>query len=429
MSNEIRRIGVFNYGLNGGGAEQVAATLISLWQRSGHFVVLFTEEKISNNSEFLVSDGTECIVLPKESSCRLAAWEAAVAKYGIEVLVHHQYAAKTLASDTEFLSRIGVKTIVVVHDPLCTERYGFDPWNNSLFNGLPYINVDALVCLSPVETLWWGLLLKRPAYYIPNPITIAVSDREGNIDYFDKAILWIGRFTERKRLEDAIRAFSILSETHADATLIVLGGSGRKSIDKKYHKLAQELGVGNRVKFMGKQRDVSSYFRRATLHLVTSASESFGLTIVESKMHGVPVVMYDLPNLSLTKDKKGILTAEWGNVNDLAAKLASVLEDKDNCKKLGKEGLLSIGEFSDDKILKQWNNILRELMSSDRLNGELIIYQSIENYHAIVYEMMRSWNFFMKKNYWKLKLFEKVEQYISTEWIKRILRKRWPHVF
>lgn len=429
MLNEIRKIGVFNYGLNGGGAEQVAATLISLWQKSGHFVVLFTEQQINNSSEFVVSDSTECVVLPKEYSCRLAAWEEAVAKYGIEVLVHHQYAAKTLASDTEFLSKIGVKIIVIVHDPLCAERYGFDPWNSSLFNGLPYINVDALVCLSPVDALGWGTMLRRPASYIPNPLTVAVCNDEDHKEELSKVILWIGRFIEGKRLEDAIKAFAILSETHEDAILTVLGSSGQKSIDRKYQRLAYRLGVGTKVKFMGKQRDVSSYFRRATLHLITSASESYGLTIAESKMHGVPVVMYELPNLSLTKDRKGILTAEWGNVNDLADKLSHILTNREFCNKLGREGLLSINEFSDENILKQWNQIFDKLINGGNLSWKMENYQSIDNYQAIVYEMMRSWHFFMKKNYWKLKLFEKMEQHIGTEWIKRILRKRWPHVF
>ena len=429
MTNKVLRIGVFNYGLNGGGAERVVASLISLWQKSGHFVVLFTEEKINNNAEFTVSDLTECVVLPKEHSSRLAAWKEAVVKYEFEVLVHHQYPAKTLASDTELLSKIGVKTIVIVHDPLCAERYGFDPWNNSLFNGLPYINVSALVCLSPVETLWWGLLLKRPAYYIPNPITTPSCNDNEIIDYTGKDILWIGRFTERKRLEDAIKAFALISDKHNDVTLTILGSSGQNSIDRKYHKLAQKLGIGTKVKFMGKQRDVSSYFRRATLHLITSASESFGLTIAESKMHGVPVVMYELPNLALTKDQKGILTAEWGNVNDLAAKLSFILTNNDYCNELGKDGMLSMSEFTDSNVLNKWNEIFDKLISGNNLNGELINYQTIDNYQAIVNEMMRSWNFFMKKNYWKLKIFEKIEQYMPTGRIKKLIQNRWPNVF
>jgi glycosyltransferase involved in cell wall biosynthesis len=429
IANKPRKIGVFNYGLNGGGAERVVTSLISLWEKNGHFVVLFTDENIDDIAEFPVSESTECVVLPKESSCRLAAWKEAVDKYELELLVHHQYPAKSLKSDAEHLSKIGVKIIVIIHDSFSAERYGFDPWNNSLLKGLPYTHVDTLVCLSPVEALWWGMLLKRPARYIPNPLTVLVCNDEEKIAEASKEILWIGRFIEGKRLEDAIKAFAIISETHADTILTVLGSSGRNSIDRKYQNLAYRLGVGTKVKFMGKQKDVTSYFRRATLHLITSASESFGLTIAESKMLGVPIVMYELPNLSLTKDRKGILTAEWGNVKDLADKLSYILDNDEYRKKLGDEGLLSIGEFSDDKILKQWNNIFVNLIDNKGLNDELHDYQTIENYHAIVYEMMRSWDFFMRKNYWKIKIFEKLEQYINTEWIKKLMRDRWPHVF
>jgi len=146
-------------------------------------------------------------------------------------------------------------------------------------------------------------------------------------------------------------------------------------------------------------------------------------------MHGVPVVMYDLPNLSLTKDQRGILTAEWGNVRDLADKLSYILANSEYCKKLGEEGQLSLEEFSDDKILNQWNIIFDRVIGGHRLGVELNGYQTNDNYRALVIEMMRSWNFFMKRNYWKFKVFKKIEQHVPIEWLKRLIRNRWPDVF
>lgn len=88
-------------------------------------------------------------------------------------------------------------------------------------------------------------------------------------------------------------ALSILPEM-PNALLYVAGDGPEEGYLKK---LAEELGVADRVNFLGslKGQKLTAFYNAMDVFLMTSIYEGFGRTIVEALSQGLPVVANDIP--------------------------------------------------------------------------------------------------------------------------------------
>ena len=118
-------------------------------------------------------------------------------------------------------------------------------------------------------------------------------------------LLYVGRIQPLKGTELAIR--SLAASRHRDAQLLVVGGpsgvDGAAEVDR-IHKLAAELGLGDRVRFVDPQPHhlLSTYYRAADVCLVPSRSESFGLVALEAGACGTPVIASNVGGLQTIID-------------------------------------------------------------------------------------------------------------------------------
>lgn len=104
------------------------------------------------------------------------------------------------------------------------------------------------------------------------------------------ASVWIGMISElhpTKRIEDAIRAFSLLVHEFADSALIVLGeGTERGCLEK----LITELHLEKRVKLIGHVPDAPQYLRAFEVFVHSSQSEALAFAVLEAGLASLPVV-------------------------------------------------------------------------------------------------------------------------------------------
>ena len=118
-------------------------------------------------------------------------------------------------------------------------------------------------------------------------------------------LLYVGRIQPLKGTELAIR--SLAGSHHRDAQLLVVGGpsgvDGAAEVDR-IHKLAADLGLGDRVRFVDPQPHhlLSTYYRAADVCLVPSRSESFGLVALEAGACGTPVIASNVGGLQTIID-------------------------------------------------------------------------------------------------------------------------------
>jgi glycosyltransferase involved in cell wall biosynthesis len=135
-------------------------------------------------------------------------------------------------------------------------------------------------------------------------------------------IVFVGRVAPEKNLDVLVRAVALLP-AELSATLTIVGDG---EMIPKLTALAKELGLEDRVKFLGFVSDERKQeaLTNATVFAMPSTAELQSISSLEGMASGLPVVAADSMALPHLIDGNGYLFAP-GDVDDLAAKLTTVL--------------------------------------------------------------------------------------------------------
>jgi D-inositol-3-phosphate glycosyltransferase len=157
-------------------------------------------------------------------------------------------------------------------------------------------------------------------------------------------VVLAGRVQPLKGHELAVRAIAELRAAGAPVPLLVVAGEatpGDEGYELELRSLADRLGVGADVRFVGAltRDELAKLFDAASVTLVPSFSETFGLVALESAACGTPVLAYRAGGLAESVDDEitGVLMTtrdpgEW------ARELGSLLTDDDRNARLGAAG-------------------------------------------------------------------------------------------
>jgi glycosyltransferase involved in cell wall biosynthesis len=105
-------------------------------------------------------------------------------------------------------------------------------------------------------------------------------------------VLAVGRLTEAKDFPVLIRAFALVRKERP-ARLIILGEGAERP---KLEALVRELGLNEDVIMPGFVDNPYKYMRNATVFVLSSAWEGFGVVLVEAMALGTAIVSTDCPN-------------------------------------------------------------------------------------------------------------------------------------
>ena len=131
-------------------------------------------------------------------------------------------------------------------------------------------------------------LLENPMMIPPPEAPQIQKDRQWFRDVYalapeDRVAVFVGHDFRRKGLSWAIRT---VAETKTSWKLVVVG-LGKV---KNYLALARELGVADRVKFIGPTRVTGAVYSAADALLLPTFYDSFGLVALEAPAYGLPVI-------------------------------------------------------------------------------------------------------------------------------------------
>jgi teichuronic acid biosynthesis glycosyltransferase TuaC len=102
-------------------------------------------------------------------------------------------------------------------------------------------------------------------------------------------LVTVANLIERKRIADVIRTVALLADAWPQLRYVVVGdGPQREALQA----LASSLGVADRVAFLGRLApdDAVAAARQASLFVLPSTDEAFGVAYVEAMAAGVPAV-------------------------------------------------------------------------------------------------------------------------------------------
>ncbi len=172
--------------------------------------------------------------------------------------------------------------------------------------------------------------------------------------------LFAGRLNRQKGLEYLIRALAKMKQR----ALLDVVGEG--SMEHELRTLAAELGVGDRIAWMGqlKQPDLVRLYQTATAVIVPSTDEGLGLVAAEALLCETPVVAFRSGGLTdvIQHERTGILV-EPGNPEELGAALDRVLSSPDYCRDLGKAGrMFALSAFAPESAARQYAGIYKRAL-------------------------------------------------------------------
>lgn len=103
----------------------------------------------------------------------------------------------------------------------------------------------------------------------------------------------VGQITPRKGQLELLSTFATALGKVPHAVLLVVGAPLFNRDDEYFKQLtdkAGELGIADRVRFLGQRRDVASVMQAFDLLVVNSLAEPFGLVVIEAMASGTPVL-------------------------------------------------------------------------------------------------------------------------------------------
>ncbi len=144
----------------------------------------------------------------------------------------------------------------------------------------------------------------------------------------EKLIAYVGRISRYKRLEDLLRAWSIVESSDPEARLIVAGRPDPGYL-ARLRRLASALGL-SRASLLGEvgEREKHEILARAAALVYTSQREGWGRTVIEAGACYTPSIAYRVPGLrdAVVDGVTGILV-EPGDIEGLAQAILSLLSD------------------------------------------------------------------------------------------------------
>ena len=234
-----------------------------------------------------------------------------------------------------------------------------------LLMGFFHRRFSAITAISDNVRLSFPPAIRCRMAVVPNPVMRPdhLADPVGGES---KTLLSVGRLHRVKDHGTLIAAFARVAGRFPEWTLRIVGeGDLRKDLEAQVNR----LGLAGRVELPGRTDDISSEYRSAQLHAITSHYESFGLATAEALAHGVPAIGFaQCPgtNELIEDGRNGILVSGAEREAALAGTLERLMASPELRARLAKEGPATMERFSLDSVVDRWESILRKV-AGDRL--------------------------------------------------------------
>lgn len=196
-------------------------------------------------------------------------------------------------------------------------------------------------------------------YSISNPLPFP----KQNIDLMNKKniVLIVSRFYEtQKNIKSALRIWKSIETQGYDTWQLKIVGYGQDEVELKEY--ARTLNLKH-ISFEGKKENVSDYYKEASIFMMTSNYEGFGMTLIEAQQHGCVPIAFD--NFTVLHD---IIQHEYngyiiptGNELLYTKTLTHLIENKNERDSVAANAYLSSNKFSIMEIGKKWDDLLSQL--------------------------------------------------------------------
>ena len=345
------RIGIVCYPTFGGSGV-LATELGKALAQKGHQVHFITYQQPVRLNVFVPNIFYHEVQVPTYPLFDYPPYETALASMLVDVIKNHQLQLLHVHYAIPHASAAYMAKKIVEQDgieiPFITTLHGTDitlVGRDKTYTPVVTFSInqsDAITAVSKnlCEETYRNFKIEKPIEVIYNFVDVERFRRKP-IDAFKKVIahngerilLHASNFRKIKRVQDIVKIFYEVNKEIPSKLLFVGDGPERGMVEE----LARDLGVGDEIRFVGKQEQMEDILAIGDLFLLTSEYESFGLAALEAMAAGVPVVSTNAGGLGEI-NINGV-TGYMGNIGDVATmsqQAIAILKDDETLQQFKK---------------------------------------------------------------------------------------------
>jgi glycosyltransferase involved in cell wall biosynthesis len=313
-----------------GGAEVLVAQLCRLQKQRGHAPAVHCLLRKGPLGESLEHDGISVSAAASGRLERYRAIRAALRRTRPEVVHCHNANAAIQAA---LLARLaGVRAVL-------TTRHGLVPPDQRRSREIKFW-IAARFCdrVVAVCDVAGQNLARGPGAISSRIVTIrngAAAAPQGEAVARTEAftMVTVARLAAEKDQATMLRAFALARKGETGLELRIVGDGPLRN---RLEALAQELGIGDRVRFPGARSDVGSWLAAADVFVLSSISEGLPVSVLEAMAAGLPMLLTNVGGMpEMVRLAGGGRLVAPGDVEALAAAMVEMAHDPDGMRRLG----------------------------------------------------------------------------------------------
>jgi L-malate glycosyltransferase len=161
-----------------------------------------------------------------------------------------------------------------------------------------------------------------------------------------------------------VKVFYEVNKDIPSKLLFVGDGPERQTAEE----LSRSLGIGDLIRFVGKQDQMEDILAIADLFLLTSDYESFGLAALEAMAAGVPVISTNAGGLKeVNIDGETGFTSEVGDIKDMSEKAKYLLWNNEVLKGFKNRAAAHARKYDIQHIVPQYEQLYERFLVSEKV--------------------------------------------------------------
>lgn len=368
-----KRIMILVSSMHAGGAERVAATLANAWAGRGDDVTVVVSFSGRGSCHYPLSPDIQLTFLAdvagtasrrgKRYLRRFLALRSLIRQERPDVIVGIMWNVNVMA----IMATRGLHVPVIASEHT---SFAFVPLGKILetVRRLCYPFAGCVTVLTPEERSWVEKRIPRARVcVIPNPMQFPLLSSEpvltpSKFVPTDRSLLLaVGRLSEEKSFPVLLDAFARIADRCPAWHLVIVGdGPDRVSLETQVTR----LGLTDRAVITGRAGNLSDWYRRTALYVMSSRFEGFGLTLAEAMAHGCPAVSFDCesgPRHIIRHGVDGLLVRPVGDAVALAEALLLLMQDEHTREAMAARASESRARFSLEQVLPLWDAVFASL--------------------------------------------------------------------
>ena len=346
------KIATYTFYLENGGRARITSFLFNYLQNINIFSLYLFTNKIKTDNEYLIHENIKRILIENYTINKLIR---IILKKRINIFIH-QFSQKDEINALYKLKNIRI--INYQHQSAFFWIFANFTYFKYLYKS--YKNSKYIISLIHIENDYlfekWGI----KSIFMNNFITYEYNSTI-QINLLSRIISMIGRADDKyKRFNLGIQAMEYIDKEIPKIEMkIITKIFGIKNLQD----IIDNLNLKKNIDFYGYTTIPEKYFRKISLNIITSISESFSLVLSETKIYGIPNILIGIDYITI--GDKGTVIIYDDSPESLAKETIKMLKNEEYRNKLGREGRRSMKQFKNEELLNKWTKLILSIYSGN----------------------------------------------------------------